>query len=478
MIKSFRLRLALLTCLLAGVALGAFAAGTWWFIGNLHRQRLDDEIRTYTERLAGRMRDGIDWPQPVERIANDMQLHNPNDLIMLQQNALGERVFQSAYWPQALADHSLPWPVDSVLAQRQRLEPAPRRVPPPGPPPRLRVTLTSRTLDNQQWRIGLVTTRAGRLALGVNAQVIDSDMHGIRNALLAALPLALLFISIGSWLVASRAIRPLRKLTRAADNVTAEGLYQRIADQGEDHEFIELIEMFNSMLARLERSFKQAQRFSVDAAHELQTPLTILQGQLEQAIHSVDDGAAIQSTLTSILDEVRRLSTISRKLLLLSQADAGRLRTQREPFALSEALNELVEDARMLAPNLHVSAVIPPEMMLAADAGLLRQALHNLLSNAIKYNVPNGWLRISAQLKSEDIIIRFSNSATTTLEKESSKLFERFFRADSAHSRQVDGTGLGLSLSREIARAHGGDLYFVKSAAGSVTFSLSLPRNN
>lgn len=470
MIKSFRLRLALLTSLLAGVALGAFAGGAWWFIGNLHKQRLDAEILTYTERLAGRMRDGIDWPRPAGRIANDMQMDNPSDLILLQQNVDGEEVFQSPHWPLGLAYQSLPWPVDSVLLQQQRHDPNAWH-----PPPRLRATLVSRTIDSQQWRIGMVTTRSGRLALGVNMQVLDSDMRGIRNALLAALPLALLFIGLGSWLVASRAIRPLRKLTRAADNVTAEGLYQRIADQGEDREFTELIAMFNGMLARLERSFKQAHRFSADAAHELQTPLAILQGQLEHTINHVDDGSAIQASLTSILDEVRRLSTISRKLLLLSQADAGRLRINRQPFALSEGLSELVEDARMLAPHLLVSAVIPPGVMLSADATLLRQVFHNLLSNAIKYNLPSGWLNISAQLNPEGIIIYFSNSSMGIPEKESSKLFERFFRADSAHSRDVDGTGLGLSLSREIARAHGGDLYFVNSAAGSVTFALKLP---
>lgn len=349
---------------------------------------------------------------------------------------------------------------------------------PPGshPPPAVHASVIVRSIDAQQWRIGLVSTPSGYLALGVNAQVLDNERHDIRNAFLAALPFALIFISASSWLVASRAMRPLRTLTQAARSVTAEGLYQRIADQGEDREFGEVIEMFNGMLARLERSFKQAHRFSADAAHELQTPLTILQGQLELAINSVDDGSPIQASLADILDEVRRLSGISRKLLLLSQADAGRLRIQAQPFELSKTLHELLEDAHMLAPHLQVTGLIPADITVSADASLLRQALHNLLSNAIKYNLKDGWVRISVQIKTNDIVIRLSNSAADIPEKERNKLFERFFRVDSSHSRSVDGTGLGLSLAKEIAKAHGGDLVFVNSAQGSVTFSLRLPK--
>jgi two-component system heavy metal sensor histidine kinase CusS len=654
MIKSFRLRLALLTLLLAGIALSAFAASTWWLINKLQNERLDTEIRTYTERVAGRLRQGVDWPGPIKRIGDEMHIQNPQDLILLQQDVAGETVFQSDNWPLQLLPNALPWPADSTLAAAQRLnssagqtfwpteqgllmasvwrnlysgfaytgssptptscspgqhssrnagqrgpanaqrakktlqgtqtdnipakktpprsayaplspptqrspaaDPSPIRIqtpasnnadrplnegsahlhpnlatkpqlnappsitgalpsatlqppvspsvdfqtpanasanaplspnsPPPStdserpmpvahPLPRALASLTSRTIDGQKWRIGMVTTAFGRIALGVNTRVLDSEMRGIRNAFLAALPFALLFIGLGSWLVASRAIRPLRTLTHAAHNVTAEGLYQRIAVRGEDREFVEVIEMFNGMLERLERSFKQAHRFSTDAAHELQTPLTILQGQLERAINSVDDGAPIQATLADILDEVRRLSGISRKLLLLSQADAGRLRIQSQPFELSRALNELLEDAHMLAPHLQVTGLIPSGITIPADASLLRQALHNLLSNAIKYNLNDGWVRISVQIKTDDIVIRLSNSAADIPEKERSKLFERFFRVDSSHSRSIDGTGLGLSLSKEIAKAHGGDLFFVNSAQGSVTFSLRLPK--
>jgi signal transduction histidine kinase len=340
-------------------------------------------------------------------------------------------------------------------------------------PPETKVI--SQTADGRTWRIGLASTDGARIAVAVDTQVIEADMKGIRNAFLVALPLALILIGFGGWVFSGRALRPLQKLTAATRRVTAEGLDQRILVQGEDNEFVELIELFNSMLARLERSFKQAHRFSADAAHELKTPLAILQGQLERAIHSAEDGSSMQAELSGILDEVRRLSTISRKLLLLSQADAGRLKIHRESFDLSKALAELVEDTRMLASGLQVSSDILPNLIVGADGGLLRQVFHNLISNAIKYNLESGWISISTVLWPQKIEVLVANSSPGIPIGDRDKIFERFFRADPAHSREVEGVGLGLSVSREIARAHGGDISFKVETEGAVRFSLFLP---
>jgi len=166
---------------------------------------------------------------------------------------------------------------------------------------------------------------------------------------------------------------------------------------------------------------------------------------------------------------------ISRKLLLLSQADAGRLSLFREPVDLSKMLEELMEDTRMLAPNLALHANIQSGLQLQADSGLLRQVLHNLISNAIKYNVDGGWIRIATSRWAQRIEVVVSNASHGIPAQDRGKIFERFFRADPAHSRHVEGVGLGLSLSREIARAHGGDLTLKSDATGAVEFSLLLP---
>jgi signal transduction histidine kinase len=336
------------------------------------------------------------------------------------------------------------------------------------------MAMTRRRVDGADWHVALASTAVARVALAADARVIEADMKGIRNAFLVALPFALVLIGLGSWLFAARALRPVQKLVTTTRKVTVEGLGQRIDATGEDKEFAELIEVYNRMLGRLERSFQQAHRFTADAAHELKTPLAIVQGQLERAINQTE-GRAIQTTLTSVLDEVRRLSVISRKLLLLSQADAGRLTIFREPVDLSRMLEELLEDTRMLAPDLTLRSNIQSGMQLQADSGLLRQVLHNLISNAIKYNVDGGWIRIATSRWAQRIEVVVSNASDGIPAQDRGKIFERFFRADPAHSRHVEGVGLGLSLSREIARAHGGDLLLKSDAAGAVEFSLLLP---
>jgi len=176
-----------------------------------------------------------------------------------------------------------------------------------------------------------------------------------------------------------------------------------------------------------------------------------------------------------VLDEVRRLSNISRKLLLLSQADAGQLRIARESVNLSKILEELLEDTKMLAPDLKVGGQIEAGLKVQADGSLLRQVLHNLVSNAIKYNVPDGWILLSTHSSTHWIDIVVANASNGIPVSERSRIFERFFRADPAHSREIEGVGLGLSVAREIARAHGGDLSLTGEAPDSVQFALRLP---
>lgn len=328
----------------------------------------------------------------------------------------------------------------------------------------------------QDWRVVAATLPQHRLILAVPVQALDADMRSIRNGFLWALPLTLALVGAVSWWLAGRALRPLQTLTQAVRRVTAEGLDRRLDARHEDHEFVELIEVFNRMLARLERSFGQANRFTADAAHELKTPLAIIQGQLERAMQQAQELPAVQASLSSTLDEVRRLSAISRKLLLLAQADAGRLRVAAERLNMSVLLAELLEDARMLAPELHVDSSIQPELWVEVDPVLIGQVLHNLISNAIKYNLPGGWLRVQTARWGLRLEVVVSNASSGIAPQDRNRLFERFFRADPAHARQVEGVGLGLSVSREIARAHGGDLIYKGEVSDrGVAFALLLP---
>jgi two-component system heavy metal sensor histidine kinase CusS len=254
------------------------------------------------------------------------------------------------------------------------------------------------------------------------------------------------------------------------------GLDQRIASHDVDQEFEGLIQSFNAMLQRLERSFHQATRFSGDAAHELKTPLAILQGELEQAIQQAETGSTTQQTLNHLLEEVGRLSGIVRKLLLLSLADAGQMSLHRQSVNLSRLLQEQVEDLPLLAPDLVVESYIAPDLRVSGDPDLLVQLLQNLLGNAVKYNLPQGWVRVQSRPQSNQAQVTIANATQGLAAGDGDRIFERFYRGDAARSRTIDGLGLGLSLSQEIARAHGGDLSFSMPQQGVAEFTLTLPR--
>lgn len=482
---SFRLRLAVWSAVLSSLALGSFAAIAWWQMYDAKVHALDREFLAQAERELSKPWPADHWPNHERNMGRAFGAQTVQQSLLLIQDRNG-MVYRSRHWPERLDPNTLPWP-----APKNRLAPEPadsaenpadthrppadanrpdRELPPPPPRPRTpaipAITTISLDLDGHRWRFGLAATRDQQLGIGVDLAVVDAGMAELRHAFLLATPLALGFISLAAWFLSGRALSPIRRLTAAMAGVTVKALDQRIALGQEDREFRQLIEVFNGMLERLERSFQHASRFSADAAHELKTPLAILQGQVEQAIAQSEAGSPGQVRLTGILDEIQRLGTISRKLLLLSLADAGRLRLQLTRFDLSQTLGELLEDAQMLAPDLEVSGTISPGLMINADAELLRQVLHNLLSNAIKYNLPNGWIRIAAARQGRFIAVSIANASPGIAEADRDRIFERFYRADPARNRQIDGVGLGLSLSREIVRAHGGDLRLAESGAG------------
>lgn len=355
-----------------------------------------------------------------------------------------------------------------------------RRPPQPNEPPRGRTPpkpyITEMNIPSGPWHVGLVALPGSQIAIAVHQSVIDAEMAPIRRAFLVAIPFSLLLVGVGAWALSGRALRPIQRLTTTIEGVTAKGLDQRVVATDLDREFEKLVQVFNEMLERLQRSFMQATRFSADAAHEIKTPLAILQGQIERAIGAAAAGSPLQESLTGVLDEIRRLTTITRKLLLLSQADAGHLRLHATPFDLSALLQELSDDAHMLAPSLRIKTEIVPGLLLRADRDLILQVLHNLVSNAIKYNIPDGWIRIVGRGGKGKIEIDVENTPRDKLPTDRNKLFERFYRADSAHNREIDGVGLGLSVAREIARAHNGDLQVRSTSTGSVIFTLSLPK--
>jgi signal transduction histidine kinase len=254
-------------------------------------------------------------------------------------------------------------------------------------------------------------------------------------------------------------------------------LEQRIPDSGDSPEASRVVQVLNRMMERLEASFRQATRFSADASHELKTPLTIMQGELENALQAAVPGSPEQQLFTSLLEQTQRLSTITRSLLLLAQADAGQLKLTLEPVDLGAELASMMEDAQLLAADSRLSFDVqaPPQLRVEADRTLLRTALFNLVGNAIKYNDPEGRIEVRLIAAQSKTVFTIGNTGQGIPVADQPKIFARFFRTGSADQPRPDGIGLGLSLAREILRAHGGELALQESRPAWTVFAATLP---
>ncbi|MBE9181976.1 HAMP domain-containing protein [Oculatella sp. LEGE 06141] len=498
---SFRLRIALLSAALAGGALIGFGAASWWLIYDAKVSRLDATLENQLMRTARpRSQEPDRWQFLEDSLARDFETNEAAPIALWIVRADGHTLYRSDDWPTDL-NLGLSWRSPGYDSSSWRPSPPDASSPdadlPPGrtrtpslehssnhsslrperpsmrPPPKPRIVTHRATTG--AWRVGITAFPSTTVAIAVSLHAVDQEMMVIRNVFLIAIPGILLLIAGGAWKLSGSALQPIHQLTNVIQNVTAQGLDQRIPVTEIDVEFVGLIQVFNQMLERLERSFKQASRFSGDAAHELKTPLTILQGELERTLQQVEPGSEIQQNLGNLLDEVRRLSEIVRKLLLLSLSDAGQMSLYRVQVNVSEILVEIAEDMELLAPDLTVTTDIAAGLQVQGDRDLLTQVLQNLISNAIKYNLPNGWIQIHAHLQEAVIIVTISNASSPIPAADRDRIFDRFHRGDPARTRKIEGIGLGLSLAREIVRAHQGTLTLDRSPSAQTAFTLRLP---
>jgi heavy metal sensor kinase len=299
----------------------------------------------------------------------------------------------------------------------------------------------------------------------------------LARAYVAALPVAVLVAAFGVWWISRKALQPLQEVAAAAEQIDAKALNQRLPQPRVKDEVGRLVQVLNHAFERLERSFVQASRFSSDASHELKTPLTIMRGEIESALKVGGDNPRIESLLNDLLAQTQRLCDIVEKLLLLSRADSGALTLRKEVLDFSAVCHELVEDAEILATPKRITTEfeISPEVKVWADESYLRRMLLNLLDNAIKYNVEGGSLWISLTKSGVLALFRIANTGPGIPEGQETRVFERFYRADISRSSDTGGSGLGLSICREIVGAHGGQMWLEEPRSGWTAFAVTLP---
>lgn len=480
--SSFRLKIALWSGGLTGLLLIASGIALWQVSYRFNLNLLDREIRNLGQANLDRVMGGDHW-QRLDEALKFIGGEQASMRYALSVKNYDRVVYRSPTWPKSVAPDALA-ASDRYDVPGGALTPGPLPAPPrraeqisprnPALPRRVARFETVRA-DGTSWRLGVMGNPYVTLVVAADIDEFNSRMRELRNLFAGALPIVLLLAAGGAWLVAGRALRPVTALTATAERVTAPGLDRRIPAMPHDREFNRLITVFNAMLDRLEKSFRQATRFSADASHELKTPLTRLQMELEQALQASATDSAQQPVYGSLLEEVHRLKAIVHKLLLLSQADAGRLQLQLAPVDLSSILRDIVEDCEAQAVAIAVKAQIAPDVTVNGDRDLLEQALQNLASNAMKYTPRDGSVRIELMRRGGGATVTVENTGPQIPPSERERLFERFYRGDPSRSGRTGGAGLGLSLARELIRAHGGDLVFDASEPALNRFVVRLP---
>jgi two-component system heavy metal sensor histidine kinase CusS len=337
----------------------------------------------------------------------------------------------------------------------------------------------TRRVDWTLWRTRVERRGAYTLVLAHSLDAKPDFVDQLIGAYFLSLPLALVFAAAAAWWLGRRALAPVSALAEAAGAITADHLTVRLPVPKAEDDLARLARVLNLMLDRLERSFHQARRFAADASHELRTPLTIMQGEVEALLRQGPLDAAQEKRLVSLLEETARLDRVTGSLLMLAQFDSGKSFLKMEAVDWSALVSEACEDAGLLGTEsrLKFQIAIEPAIAVRGDAAHLRRLLINLFDNAAKFNEPEGRISCVLRATGSAAVLSIGNSGPGIPAGQVERLFERFSKTDPSAARTPRGHGLGLSLCREIARGHGGEIALAPSTNERWTeFVVTIPR--
>lgn len=294
--------------------------------------------------------------------------------------------------------------------------------------------------------------------------------------LYAGLPAVIIGL-IGGLILVRRALRPIQEFTEALEKTDVSNLSEPVRRSGNGDELDRMTVVFNHMKERLGLAFTQAREFTLNASHELKTPLTILHGTLEQMLTREDASESDRERAATLLEEIQRLSSIVGQLSFLARADAGLLPKAREPLKLHELVSDLAEEAAILATgsNVCVSITECQPVIVPGDKMRLRQLLLNLADNAVKHNEHGGSIHISLRHQGSEALLEITNTGPALAAGLRPRVFERFFRGDLAHNSATEGSGLGLSIAKSIVEAHHGSIGYTVLPDRRTRVAIRLP---
>ncbi|MDT7542073.1 MAG: two-component system, OmpR family, sensor kinase [Acidobacteriota bacterium] len=473
MFDSMRVRLTFWYVAVLALVLIAFSTGLYVVTKRDLYDDLDEDLtlslETVEVKFARELGDGVADKQAARDAINELStreaaaVFDSTGNMVAEQPALGD-IHARLPSPDALTDRDVyletqtQGQTSNAVMRRvaaRRVHVAPQRV--------LYVVVVSESFDS-------VTDRLGT----------------IRDLFYLAVPGALLISGVGGWFLTRRSLAPVVAMSERAHRISAENLEQRLPIANPRDELGRLAATFNELLTRLDDTFTLRRRFMADASHELRTPLSVIRTAADVTLEREGRSEIEYRDALKIIDEQsRRLTRIVEDMFTLARADVGHQNLHPTDFYLDELISEAARAADVLGARKDVAITVAPaaETPFHGDEGLLRQMILNLLDNAVKHTPSGGSVRVSLSREDGQYAIAVSDTGAGIPAEAHLLIFERFYRVDKTRSRAEagptagSGAGLGLSIARWIAEAHGGSLRLQCSSEAGSVFVASIPVN-
>ena len=467
MFDSVRTRLTLWYASVLAVSLVAFALLVYYAAARIFYERQDESLRSTAETVASAYMQELEEEGSIAK-ANDVvlaQMVFPNRYVEVVDTE-GRVVAQSSN----LVGYSLTLSAATLSEARLRSV----------------GFVVSKTIESESLGVRVAAVPLsknsnnpfGFAVVAESLNVIEGGLRRLRRDFFAGVPLILLVASLGGYFLARKSLAPIALMNAQTQRITAENLSSRLDLTNPRDELGQLATTINALLARLDATFTEQQRFIADASHELRTPLAVLRGETEVALEQNRGAEDYRESLALIKDEAERLTRIVENLFILARQPVDQHSIMKEPLRLNEVVSECVRSAQVLATQrglrLHLDGATS-EVNFTGDDEMLKRMLLNLLDNAVKYTAPGGDVSVALSTQNGSARIVVTDSGIGIPSADQPRIFDRFYRVDKARSRALGGAGLGLSIAKWIVEAHGGTICVESMPNQGSEFIVELP---